>query len=144
MALMPTASSAHAVRRHRSRQRGLDLDLRPSAWSPRQRIIVSLSGRPDPRRRLYVRVPQLARLAAARETGKGQRMGDAIFVCYQVPVNDLPIRRRHALAAFAEGFISIGKLAESFGMHVLDLQRWLSEHGIDQNTAMSADDHLNA
>ena len=87
---------------------------------------------------------QLARLAAARKTSKGQLVRDAILACYQVPVNDLPIRQRHALAAFAEGFISIGKLAESFGMHVLDLRRWLSEHGIDQNTAMSADDHLNA
>ena len=87
---------------------------------------------------------QLARLAAARKTSKGQLVRDAIFACYQVPVNDLPIRQRHALAAFAGGFISIGKLAESFGMHVLDLRRWLSEHGIDQYTAMSAADHLNA
>jgi len=29
-------------------------------------------------------------------------------------------------------------------MHVLDLRRWLCEHGIDQYTAMSADDHLSA
>ena len=29
-------------------------------------------------------------------------------------------------------------------MHTLDLRRWLSEHGIEQNTAMSADDHMNA
>ena len=93
-----------------------------------------------------MRVPQLARLAAAHETGTGQLVGDAIFACYQVPVSDLPIRQRHALAAFAEGFISIGKLAESFGMHVLDLQRWLalSEYGIDQSTAMAPADRLNA
>ena len=87
---------------------------------------------------------QLARLAAARKMSKGQLVRDAIFACYQVPVNELPIRQRHALAAFAGGFISLGKLAESFGMHVLDLRTWLSEHGIDQYTAMSADDHLNA
>lgn len=87
---------------------------------------------------------QLARLAAARRTSKGQLVRDAIFACYQVPVNDLPILQRQALAAFAGGFISIGKLAESLGMHVLDLRRWLTEHGIDQNTAMSADDHVNA
>ena len=87
---------------------------------------------------------QLTRLAAARKTSKGQLVRDAIFACYQVPVNDLPIRQRHALSAFAGGFISIGKLAESFGMHVLDLRRWLSEHGMDQNTVISADDHLNA
>ena len=87
---------------------------------------------------------QLARLAAARSTSKGQLVRDAIFACYQVPVDDLPLRQRHALAAFSGGFISIGKLAESFGMHVLDLRRWLLEHGIDQYTAISADDRLNA
>ena len=54
------------------------------------------------------------------------------------------MQQRHALAAYVEGYISIGKLAEALGMHILDLRRWLSEHGIKQNTAMSADDHLNA
>jgi hypothetical protein len=29
-------------------------------------------------------------------------------------------------------------------MHVLEMRRWLSEHGIDQGTAMSADDHRHA
>ena len=38
-------------------------------------------------------------------------------------------RQRFALAAFAGGFISIGKLADSFGMHVLDLRRWLRAGG---------------
>lgn len=87
---------------------------------------------------------ELARLAAARKTSKGQLVRDAIFACYQVPRNELPIQQRHALAAFVGGYISLGKLAEAFGMHALDLRRWLSEHGIEQNTAMSADDHVNA
>lgn len=56
----------------------------------------------------------------------------------------LHVQQRHALAAYVGGYISIGKLAEALGMHVLDLRRWLSEHGIEQNTAMSADDHPNA
>ena len=47
----------------------------------------------------------------------------------------LHVQQRHALAAYVGGYISIGKLAEALGMHVLDLGRWLSEHGIDQNTA---------
>ena len=87
---------------------------------------------------------QLACLASARKTSKGQLVRDAIFACYQVPVNDLPVRQRRALAAFAGGFISLGKLAESLGMHVLDLRRWLAEHGMEPYTTMSADDHLNA
>ena len=86
---------------------------------------------------------ELTRLAAARKTSKGQLVRDAIFACYQVPLSELPIQR-HALVAFVGGYISIGKLAEALGMHVLDLRRWLSEHGIEQNTAMSADDHMNA
>ena len=86
---------------------------------------------------------QLARLAAARKTSKGQLVRDAILACYQVPVDDLPIRQRQALAAFQGGFISIGKLAESFGMHVLDLRNWLSEHGIGQYITLSADDRQN-
>ena len=62
----------------------------------------------------------------------------------QMPLSELPSQQRHALAAFVGGYISSGKLAEALGMHVLDLRRWLSEHGIEQNTAMSADEHLNA
>ena len=63
---------------------------------------------------------------------------------YQMPLSELSMQQRHALAAFVGGYISIGKLAEALGMHVFDLRRWLAEHGIEQNTAMSADDHLNA
>ena len=87
---------------------------------------------------------ELARLAAARKTSKGQLVRDAIFACYQVPLSELPMQQRHALAAFVRGYSSIGKLAEALGMHTLDLRRWLSEHGIEQNTAMSADDHMHA
>jgi len=47
----------------------------------------------------------------------------------------LHLQQRHALAAYARGYISIGKLADALGMHVLDLRLWLSKHGIDQNTA---------
>jgi hypothetical protein len=86
----------------------------------------------------------LARLAAFRKTSKGQLVRDAILACYQMPRNELPMQQRHALAAFAGGYISLSKLAEAFGMHALDLRRWLSERGIEQHTAMSADDHVRA
>ena len=87
---------------------------------------------------------ELSRLAAARNTSKGQLVRDAIFACYRVPLSELSVQQRRALAACLGGSISIGKLAEALGMHALDLRRWLSEHGIEQNTAISADDHLNA
>ena len=87
---------------------------------------------------------QLSRLAAARGISKGRLVRDAIAACYRVPIDELPVEQARALAAFEGGFISIGKLAESLGMHVLELRRWLSEHGLDQGTAMSADDHRHA
>lgn len=87
---------------------------------------------------------QLSRLAAARGTSKGRLVRDAIATFYHVPTGELPIEQARALAAFEGGFITIGKLAESLGMHVLEMKRWLSEHGIDQGTAMSADKHRHA
>ncbi|TVR57800.1 MAG: ribbon-helix-helix protein, CopG family [Spirochaetaceae bacterium] len=87
---------------------------------------------------------ELTRLAAARGTSKGRLVRDAISACYHVPIDELPVQQRRALAAFEGGFISIGKLAESLGLHVLEMRRWLSEHGIDQGTGTSADDHRHA
>lgn len=87
---------------------------------------------------------QLSRLAKARGTSKGRLVRDAISACYHVPIEELPVQQARALAAFEGGFISIGKLAESLGLHVLEMRRWLSEHGIDQGTATSADDHRHA
>ena len=87
---------------------------------------------------------QLARLARVRKSSKGRLVRDAIAACYQFPANELPIHQQQALAAYQGGFISIGKLAEVMGLHVLDLRSWLAEHGIAQNTAMSIDDHANA
>ena len=87
---------------------------------------------------------ELSRVAAARKTSKGQLVRDAIFACYRVRLSELSVQQRHALVAYVGGSISIGKLAQALGMHALDLRRWLSEHGIEQNTAISADDHVGA
>lgn len=87
---------------------------------------------------------QLARLAAARGTSKGRLVCDAIAACYHVPIEDLPVQQRRALAAFEGGLISIGKPVESLGMHVLEMRCWLSEHGIEHGSDSSADDHLHA
>jgi hypothetical protein len=87
---------------------------------------------------------QLARLAHARKSSKGRLVRDAITACYQFPAEELPIQQQRALSAYQGGFISIGKLAEVMGIHVLDLRSWLDEHGIAQNTGMSIDDHTNA
>ena len=43
-----------------------------------------------------------------------------------------PVQRRHqmALAAYQEGLISLGKLAESLGLDPLSAQNYLRDHGI--------------
>jgi predicted transcriptional regulator len=87
---------------------------------------------------------QLARLARAKKSSKGRLARDAIAACYQLSTEELPIQQQRALAAYQGGFISIGKLAETMGMHVLDLRTWLEDHGIDQNTIMNIDGHLEA
>lgn len=87
---------------------------------------------------------QLSRLAEARKTSKGLLVRQAISACYSLSTEELPAQQRRAVAAYEGGFISIGKLAEAFGIHVMEMRSWLSEHGIEQKTAMSADDHLHA
>jgi hypothetical protein len=84
---------------------------------------------------------QLARLARARKSSKGRLVRDAITACYQIPIEELPVQQHRALNAYQGGYISIGKLAEVMGLHVLAVRSWLEERGIVQNTAMSLDDH---
>ena len=49
---------------------------------------------------------ELSRLAAARNTSKGQLVRDAIFACYRVPLSELSVQQRRALAAYLGGSIS--------------------------------------
>ena len=49
---------------------------------------------------------------------------------------DLPHSQRQAVEAYRGGFISIGRLAEVMGMHVLELRQWLAEHAIDENFSL--------
>lgn len=87
---------------------------------------------------------QLSHLAEVRKTSKGQLVRRAICACYSLTTDELPAQQQRAVAAYEGGFISIGKLAEVLGMHVIEMRRWLSEHGIEQRTASAADDHLHA
>lgn len=87
---------------------------------------------------------QLSRLARSRKTSKGELVRRALSSCYSLSKGELPMQQRRALSAYEGGFISVGKLAEVFGMHVLDMSAWLSEHSIGPETGTSADDYLNA
>lgn len=82
----------------------------------------------------------LGELARARKTTKGTLVREALVACYQLRLDELPVRHRRALEAYRGGYISIGKLAEVMGVHVLDLRAWLAEHGVQHNTETSPND----
>ena len=86
----------------------------------------------------------LSELARQQRTSKGQLVREAIAAYYQTSVADLPLQQKQALAAYQGGYISIGKLARAMGMHVLELRKWLHEHGIHQNSRFSERDAENA
>ena len=86
----------------------------------------------------------LSKLAKKRQTSKGQLIREAITACYQASLEDLPLHQRQAVTAYQGGFISIGRLAQVMGMHVLQLRKWMQEHGISQNTGFTEQDVENA
>ena len=86
----------------------------------------------------------LKKLAYEKGKSKGQLVREAITACYQASLEELPVRQAQALAAYQGGYISMGKLAEVMGMHVLDLRNWLNDHGIPQSTVFEPGDVDNA
>ncbi len=54
-------------------------------------------------------------------------MREAISACYQAKIEELPLMQRRAIAAYEGGFISLGKLAQTMGMNMLDLRHWLRD-----------------
>ena len=87
---------------------------------------------------------KLKRLAADRQTSKGQLVREAISACYQTSIDELPVKQQQAIAAYEGGFISLGRLAQAMGMHVLELRHWLREHDIAQNSTFQEQDAANA
>ena len=83
---------------------------------------------------------QLERLAQSRRKSKGQLAREAISACYQISMAELPLQQSRALAAYQGGYISLGKLAQAMGLHVLDLRIWLDERGIAQQNAYGDQD----
>lgn len=80
---------------------------------------------------------QLERLSQSRRKSKGQLAREAISACYQISMAELPLQQSRALAAYQGGYISLGKLAQAMGLHVLDLRIWLDERGIVQQNVFS-------
>ena len=82
----------------------------------------------------------LKRLASRWQISRGQLVRAAISTCYQLRMMDLPVHQQRAITAFQGSFISIGKLAEVMGMHVLDLRQWLADHGVAQKSVCGNQD----
>lgn len=89
-------------------------------------------------------VKKLRQLAKHRKQTMGELVRQAISSCYQLDFTDMPEAHREALAAYKGGFISIGKLSEIMGMHVLELRTWLTEREIPQNSSFRSPDIENA
>lgn len=87
---------------------------------------------------------RLKKLAYDRGKSKGQLVREAISACYQTSLDELPLRQRQALSAYQGGYISLGKLARGMGMHVLEIRRWLGEHGIAPHAVFGDEDGANA
>jgi hypothetical protein len=87
---------------------------------------------------------KLRRLAYNQGKSKGQLVREAIAVCYQTSLDELPLAQRQALSAYQGGFISLGKLAKVMGMHVLELRRWLEEHDVPELSAYGDEDAAHA
>ena len=85
----------------------------------------------------------LKKLAESRNTSRGQLVRDALTSCYQPDIADLPRKQAQALSAYEGGYISIGKLSEVMGMHILEMRTWLNEHEIRQNNSFLEEDILN-
>ncbi len=86
----------------------------------------------------------LYRLAKKRGVSKSELVREAISACYQTTFDDLPLRQQRALAAYEGGFISLGRLAEAMGMHVLELRDWLKRHDVPMNSRFGQQDVTNA
>jgi predicted HTH domain antitoxin len=72
----------------------------------------------------------LKQMAASMHRTLGELVRDAIDSTFTVDI----VERRHqvAVAAYREGFISIGKLAQSLGVDPLTARSYLKERGIQQ------------
>ena len=72
----------------------------------------------------------LKQMATARHRTLGELVRDAIDSTFTIDT----VERRHqvALAAYREGSISLGKLAESLGVDPLTARNYLQEQGLAQ------------
>lgn len=83
-------------------------------------------------------------LAASRGVSVSELVRQALIGTYQLDIAEASLERRRALNAYAGGYISLGKLAEEFGLDIFGMRDWLRERGIEQYTSVSLADAANA
>ncbi len=98
---------------------------------------------------IHIKVkPEIARglkeLSIKKETSVGELIRKAVISCYQLDLFDLSEKQNRALEAFRGEYISLGKLAEEFGMNIWDMREWLEVHNISQNNSFIESDINNA
>jgi predicted HTH domain antitoxin len=83
--------------------------------------------------------------AYAKREGKtlGRMVREALDAAYQKK-DPLDRRRETALAAYPEGFISLGKLAEVMGLDPISIRVYLREAGVALQVQDAADIDLDA
>ncbi|MBN1962243.1 MAG: hypothetical protein JW841_15010 [Deltaproteobacteria bacterium] len=79
-------------------------------------------------------------LADKRGQSVGELVRQALGATYQLDLLEITNRQRQGLEAYRGGFISLSKLAEIMGMHILELRTWLNEHAISQNNCFEEKD----
>ena len=87
---------------------------------------------------------RLKEMAKIRKQSVGELVRQAINSCYQVELLGMPPAQRRAVEAYQGGYISLGKLAEKMGTHVIQMRLWLKEHGIPENSCFGDSDAQNA
>lgn len=82
----------------------------------------------------------LKRVSTERALSVGELVRQAIRRTYLVGIQGISERQAAALAAFDNGFISLGRLGEELGMDPVSLRLWLHENGHDTGEAFSIGD----
>lgn len=79
----------------------------------------------------------LKQMAKTMHRSMGELVRDAVTTVYSGDV--LERRRSVALAAYQEGLLSLGRLAETLGLDPVSARAYCSAHGVKQLTQDAAD-----
>ena len=99
---------------------------------------------------LHIKIePELAKslksLSQKRKISVAELVRQAVYFHYRLDLDLSPDNRaQQILQTYHSGYISLSKLASDMGMSIWEMQEWLAEHNIAQNTMFQEDDVSNA